>query len=143
MSYRLTFKEFNNALKKDKLLGLKCHDCGQFTCPPKMACQECSSTNLDIVELSGTGKIVTFTVSYVASEGRETEVPYTIVMVELDEGPWIMGNLTNIDPNKVTMEIIGKRVKLGPRSKVFPGDAYSIGGKEAETGLARPTFVFA
>jgi hypothetical protein len=64
-------------------------------------------------------------------------------MVELDEGPWIMGNLTDIDPNRVTMEIIGKRVKLGPRSKVFPGDAYSIGGKEAEAGLARPTFVFA
>ena len=143
MSYRLSFKEFNSALKKDKLLGLKCHDCGKFTCPPKMACQECGGTNLDIVELSGSGKVVTFTVSYVASQGRETEVPYTIVMVELDEGPWIMGNLTDIDPNKVTMEIIGKRVKLGPRSKVFPGDAYSIGGKEAEAGLARATFVFA
>jgi uncharacterized OB-fold protein len=143
MSYRLSFKEFNNALKKDKLLGLKCRDCGQFTCPPKMACQECGGTNLDIVELSGSGKVVTFTVSYVASQGRETEVPYTIVMVELDEGPWIMGNLTDIDPNKVTMEIIGKRVKLGPHSKVFPGDAYSIGGKEAEAGLARATFVFA
>jgi hypothetical protein len=78
MSYRLSFKEFNNALKKDKLLGLQCRDCGKFTCPPKMACQECGSTDLDIAELSGTGRVVTFTVSYVASQGRETEVPYTI-----------------------------------------------------------------
>jgi len=143
MDYKLTFKEFNKALKRGKLLGLKCHDCGKFTCPPKMACQECGSTDLDIAELSGSGKVVTFTVSYVPSEGREAEVPYTTVMVELDEGPWLMGNLTDIDPNRVTMEIVGKKVKLGPRSKVLPGDAYSIGAKEAEGGFARPTFVFA
>ncbi|MCK4579892.1 MAG: OB-fold domain-containing protein [Dehalococcoidia bacterium] len=143
MDYKLTFKEFNKALKRGKLLGLKCRDCGKFTCPPKMACQECGSTNLDIAELNGSGKVVTFTVSYVPSEGREAEAPYTIVMVELDEGPWLMGNLTDIDPNRVTMDVIDRSVKLGLRSKVLPGDTYSIGGKEAEGGFARPTFVFA
>ncbi len=143
MEYKLTFKDFNKGLKKGRLLGLKCADCSKFTCPPKMACQECGSTNLDVAELSGNGKIVTFTVSYVPSEGRDAEVPYTIVMVELDEGPWLMGNLNDMDPNRVTMDVVGKKVKLGPRSKVLPGDAYSIGGKEAEGGFARPTFIFA
>jgi hypothetical protein len=142
MEYKLTFKKFNDSLKKNKLLGLKCNDCGKFTCPPKITCQECGSANLDIRELSGNGKIVTFTVNYVPGQGREVEAPILIVMVELDEGPWIMGNLTNIDPNEATMEIIGKRVKLAPRSKIYPGDAYCIGGKEAEGGEARPSFVF-
>lgn len=135
MEYRLPFIEYNKALKRNKLLGLKCNDCGTITCPPMMVCRECASTNHEVIELSGAGQIVTFTTSYVAPEGREGEAPYIIVMVELDEGPWIMGNLIDIDPSRATMELIGKRVTLG--HKVFPGDKYSAGN------AARPLFSFA
>jgi uncharacterized OB-fold protein len=78
---------------------------------------------------------VTFTTVNVAAENRENEVPYTIAMVELEEGPWIMGNLVDMDPRKVTMDVIGKNVKIGNR--VFPGDHYS-----EENGMARPAFYF-
>ncbi len=125
MEYKLIFKDYSEALKQDKLLGLKCNECGAVIVPPKMVCLACGSPNLDIVELGGRGEIQTFTVVNVAAEGREDEVPYIIVMVKLDEGPWIMGNLTGIDPGEVTMEIIGKRVKMG--HKVFGGDKYSTG----------------
>jgi len=136
MQYKLTYKEYNEALKKNnKLLGLKCKDCGWITVPPKMVCRKCTSTNRDIVELSGKGKIQTFTVINVAAEGRECECPYIVVMVELDEGPWIMGNLIDIAASKATMELIGKRVIMG--HKVFPGDKYSAGDG------ARPLFSFA
>jgi len=131
---KLTFRDFSEALKKNKLLGLKCKDCGTITTPPKMVCRQCTSLNMEIVELTGNGKIQTFTTAYVASEGRQDEVPYTIVLVELDEGPWIMGNLTDIDPSQVGMELIGKRVKMG--HKIFPGDKYSAGDG------ARPLFSF-
>jgi len=97
-----------------------------------MACGKCASPDLDIVELKGQGKIQTFTTVYVAPEGRQGEVPYIIVLVELDEGPWIMGNLTGIDPGQATMELIGRRVILG--HQVFPGDKYSAGDS------ARPVF---
>ena len=132
MECKLTFKDYNEALKKNKLLGLKCHSCGAITVPPKMVCRQCASPDMDITELNGKGKIETFTTVNVAPEGREDECPYIIVLAELDEGPWIMGNLTGIDPNKATMELIGKRVKMG--HKVFSGDKYSAG--EA----ARPLF---
>jgi len=134
MEYKLPFEQYNKALKKSKLLGLKCNDCGTVTCPPTMACSECAGTNHEMHELSGMGKIVTFSVSYVGAEGRQNEHPLTIVLVKLDEGPWIMGNLIDIDPQKVTMEIIGKRVIVG--SKMFPGDKYSA-------AAARPLFSFA
>jgi len=61
--------------------------------------------NHEISELSGMGEIVTFSVSYVGAEGRQGEHPLTIVLVKLDEGPWIMGNLIDIDPQKITMDI--------------------------------------
>lgn len=134
MECKLIFKDYNEALKKNKLLGLKCKECGWITVPPKMACHQCASPNLDIVELNGKGKIQTFTTVFVASEGRQGEVPYVIVLVELDEGPWITGNLIDIDPNEATMELIGRRVKMG--HKVFPGDKYSAGDG------ARPLFSF-
>ncbi len=132
MEYKLTFKEYNEALKKNKLLGLKCNSCAAITVPPKMVCRKCASPDMDIVELSGKGKIETFTTVYVAAEGREDEAPYIIVLVELDEGPWIMGNLGDSDPSKVTMELISQRVKMG--HKVFCGDKYSAGDG------ARPLF---
>ena len=134
MEYKLTFTDYNEALKRDKLLGLKCKECGSITVPPKMVCRNCTSPELEIVELGGKGEIRTFTTINVAAEGREGELPYTIVLVELDEGPWIMGNLIDIDPTKTTMELIGKRVKMG--HKIFPGDKFSAGEG------ARPLFSF-
>ena len=140
MKYKLTFKGFSDALKKHKLLGLKCNECGKFTCPPKMTCQECGSTEIDIAELSSRGKIASFTVNYMPGQGRDVEAPIPVAMVELDEGPWIMGNLIGVDPNTVTMEVIGRKVKLASSTRIFPGDTFTP-GKEAEGGQARPSFV--
>jgi uncharacterized OB-fold protein len=129
---KLKFKEYDEALKQNRLLGLKCRSCGLITIPPKMVCARCAGPDLEVVELKGSGRICTFTTVFVASEGREAEIPYVIVIVELDEGPWIMGNLEGIDPKAATMELVGKRVKMA--SKVFPGDKYSAGES------ARPVF---
>ena len=134
MEYKLTFKDYSKALTKGKLLGLKCKSCGNITVPPKMTCQECGGTDLDIVEVKKQGKIVTFTNVNVAPEGRQNEVPYIIALVKLEEGPWIMGNLIDIDPATATMDLIDKEVSIG--FKVFPGDKFSPGDQ------ARPVFSF-
>jgi len=125
VEYRLTSKTYYEALKQDKLLGLKCSTCGAVTTPPVMVCRECAGQDMAVVELKGIGTIRTFTSVFVAAEGRESECPYIIVLVELDEGPWLMGNLDGIDPKAASMELIGKKVKMG--HKVFPGDKYSAG----------------
>ena len=134
MEYKLDFKKYSDALTKNRLLGLKCNDCSAYTCPPKMTCQECGSPDLEIIELSGKGEIRTFTQTFVAPQGRECEAPYTVILVELEEGPWIAGNLIDISPDGVNMDLIGRKVKLG--HKVFPGDQYSAGP------AARPVFSF-
>jgi uncharacterized OB-fold protein len=125
MEHKLIFKDYNEALKENRLLGLKCKGCGAITTPPKIVCRQCSGSDMEVVELKGSGRIKTFTTVFVASEGREEEVPYTIVIVELDDGPWVMGNLDGIDPKEASMELIGKKVTMGHR--VFPGDKYSAG----------------
>ncbi|MFO7931266.1 MAG: Zn-ribbon domain-containing OB-fold protein [Thermodesulfobacteriota bacterium] len=135
MEYKLPFKEYHKALMKNRLTGLKCSQCGAVTCPPQMSCRNCSSYDLEVTRLSGKGKITSYTTIFVAPEGRESEAPYTVVLVELEEGPWIMGSLYDTDPEKADMDLIGRQVEFG--SRLFAGDKYSDGP------IARPAFRFA
>jgi hypothetical protein len=56
-----------------------------------------------------------------------------VTLVELEEGPWIMGNLVGVDAEKTTGDIIGKKVTMSGVG-VFDGDKYSAGE------IARPLF---
>ena len=132
MEHALIYKDYNEALKDNRILGVKCAACGTITTPPKMVCPACAGADLTVYELKAEGTIRTFTTVYVAAEGREEEVPYVIVIVELAEGPWIMGNLGEIDPVDAGMDLIGQPVKM-MEVRVFPGDPYSGDG-------ARPVF---
>ena len=109
--YKLTHLQYFEALKANILKGLKCLDCGTITVPPKAVCDDCGSTNQEITQLSGDGTIKTFTVIRVAPEGFKA--PYVVVLAQLREGPWLTGLLNGCDPESITMEIIGKKVKLG------------------------------
>jgi uncharacterized OB-fold protein len=129
MDYELTFNKYLDALKENRLLGLKCNQCGAYTAPPRKVCSECGSDDMEIVPLSGKGEIQTFTVIFVPPEGFEA--PFVVAMVKLDEGPWVMGNLEGTELDNVTMDIIGRRVTIG--HKTIPGDKLSSGERIALT----------
>lgn len=109
---KITVKQYLAALRENKLLGLKCHECGFVTAPPRLACRRCGSWDNEPVELSGCGKIVSFTSISIPPESHRGKAPYLVVMVELDEGSWIMGNVRGPDPANTSIEIIGQRVKM-------------------------------
>ena len=111
--YKLTHVQYFAALQENILKGLKCLDCGTITVPPKATCDECGSTNQEVTQLSGEGAIRTFTVIRVAPEGFKA--PYVVVLAQLREGPWLTGLLDAPQPESATMELIGKKVKLGHR----------------------------
>ena len=96
MEYKLPFTDYTAALKENRLLGMKCK-CGAISATPRMACKKCASTDLEIVPLKTEGKVVSFSTMFVAPEGREDECPYIVTIVELEEGPWIMGNITGVN----------------------------------------------
>jgi hypothetical protein len=129
MEYKLTFNAFRESLKEGKFLGLKCNQCGAYTVPPRKVCSECGSEDMEVVPLSGKGEIQTFTVIFVPPEGFEA--PFVVAMVKLDEGPWVMGNIEGVDPNSVTMDIIGCRVTVD--HKELPADKISGGERIALT----------
>jgi hypothetical protein len=110
----IAFTKFFDLLLEGKLIGQKCRDCGTYTCPPKTTCDGCGGRNLEIVELSGKGRIATFTTTYVAPSGYEEDAPYVVAFVELDEGPWIAGRVDiNVsDAEDFGQELIGKKVEV-------------------------------
>ena len=133
MEAKLTFKEYNDNLRQGRLSGLKCGGCGEVSAQPRLICARCGGKDLEAIELKGGGTVQTFTVNYVAAEGRESEAPYIVAIVELDEGPWVMGNIAGLKPEEATMDIMGRKVRM-EGSAVFAGDRYSSGE------VARPLF---
>jgi uncharacterized OB-fold protein len=123
MNDTLTFDQYQKGLEQGQLLGLHCESCKAITFPPQGVCHKCSGSRLKSTEMCGKGTIRTFTVVRVAPEGKLP--PYVVAMVELEEGPWVMGNLLNIDPNEANMSLMGEKVNVG--SQVVEGDVYSIG----------------
>ena len=130
VEYPLTFEQYQQGLREGKLLGLHCQSCGAYTVPPQGVCRDCRGQTLLPVEVKGQGTIQTFTVIRVAPEGKQA--PYVLALVELEEGPWVMGLLLDQDLEKADMGLIGKRVRLNPDpddGSLGPGEVRAPGFK--------------
>ena len=121
MSYTLTFSQYHEGLKKGKFLGLKCDDCGAYTFPPLGVCSNCGSSSMQVTEIEDRGTIRTFTVIRVAPEGMTP--PYVVVIVELEQGPWVMGNILGLNPDQLSLDLIGRKVIMG--SQPVKGDMFT------------------
>jgi hypothetical protein len=87
-------------LAKKKLMGARCSKCNTLFAPPRPTCPKCGSAKLLWAELSGKGKLTTFTVVHVGPAELADETPYVVGVVELDEGPKVSCRITGVDANK-------------------------------------------
>lgn len=109
------------AFLEDGLFALRCcHECGRPHYPPRVVCPSCGSTSLGWIESAGRGEV--YSVSVV--EPRDGD-PYAVALVDLEEGPRLMTNVVDVDPDAVA---IGSPVEV------------RIGVRE---GQAAPLFVLA
>jgi uncharacterized OB-fold protein len=111
--YPLPYTAFLERMKMGDLAGLKCQDCSSYVIPPNAVCPECGSSKLEAHSFSKKGTLRTFTIVRVGPAGFQ--VPYIVALAELSEGPWVMGNVVDIDPETVEMDLIGKEVSIGYR----------------------------
>ena len=72
-------------------------------------CTDCHSTDVEWKQVSGKGSIWSWCVFHRSYfKGFETEMPYNVVLVELDEGIRIYSNLVGVKNSEL---YIGMRVK--------------------------------
>jgi len=117
-----------------KLVGQKCKKCGHVNFPPKGVCKYCSaSSDFEEVKLSGLGKVHTFVLISAGgappefAEQEKAGGQYPVAIVELAEGPKVIGQMADADP---------KEVKIGMPVKTELRRIYS------EEGVIRYGFKF-
>ena len=104
--------DFAVHLKDGRLMGSTCKSCGYTSFPPRADCPECLSGDFEYKEYSGKGTIWTYSVIAAVPTGFEDVAPYTVTVVELEEGGRLVGWLGDIDPKDVE---IGMEVQVVPR----------------------------
>ncbi len=89
-------------IKKDDdnnfyLSGLKCNECGAIYIDQRSTCSSCFSKNqLNQTKLSNTGTLYSYSIVHRSFPG--IDVPYISVIVDMDGGGTVKGNLINIEP---------------------------------------------
>ena len=106
-------KPFWEACRQHRLVMQRDRRTGRFFYPPAPVSPDGASPDWDWAELSGLGTVqswVVFHQKYYA--GFADELPYSVVLVRLDEGPLLMSNLVGV-PNDALR--IGQRVRVAYR----------------------------
>lgn len=89
---------FWSAAAEGKLLLRTCDSCGKAHWYPRAVCPLCGSTELHWTQASGRGKIYAF------SPARRAAPTYTLAYVTLDEGPAVMTNIVNAEPESLQID---------------------------------------
>lgn len=104
-------------LKKQRyaLVGEVCPHCNAKIFPPRDVCPECGGEAKTSYAFSGRGEVYSFTTIYTPPRGFEENVPYTVALVKLEEGPIITAQLTDVDSDQVEIgmpvEMVTRRLR--------------------------------
>ncbi|MCK5561516.1 MAG: Zn-ribbon domain-containing OB-fold protein [Thermoplasmata archaeon] len=117
---RITFVPFTKVtdfveyLKDGKLKGTKCKKCDKVYFPPKADCTDCNSSEVEWLEFSGNGKLQTYTIINAAPTGFEDQVPYTIGVIDLEEGGRLLAWFEKKDIGEDELQV-GMNVMVVPK----------------------------
>ena len=77
--------DFIDFLEKGKIVGTRCKGCGLVFFPPRADCYQCLSSDMEWFEVSGTGKLVTYSKLEYAPVGFGDDLPYAIALIDYGE----------------------------------------------------------
>ncbi|HWS74728.1 MAG TPA: Zn-ribbon domain-containing OB-fold protein [Quisquiliibacterium sp.] len=101
---------FWSGTARGELLYQRCRACGRTQFPPRRHCAHCQAGEPDWEISAGQGSVHSFTVVHRAPTAAfKDDVPYTIALVDLDEGFRMMLNVLDSPPAELA---IGSRVRI-------------------------------
>jgi hypothetical protein len=74
--------DFIDHLEQNKVMGTKCKSCGLTFFPPRADCYKCLSGNMEWFEITGNGKLLSFSKLEYGPVGFEKDLPYTIAILD-------------------------------------------------------------
>ena len=95
--------DFVDYLEKGQVVGTKCKDCGLSFFPARADCYQCLSSNMEWFEVTGTGKLITYSKLEYAPVGFGDDLPYAIAL--LDYGDYkVFGRLApDLSEDEISM----------------------------------------
>ena len=94
------------------LLGVRCGDCGVYAFGAAVYCQACTSAALEQIELGSHGTLYSYTQVHVPPAGWRGAVPYVLGQVELPQGPHVLAEIVECEPERLS---IGMELHLALR----------------------------
>jgi uncharacterized protein len=101
-------KPYWDGLREQKLMLPRCNACQHVFWYPRIACPKCSARDIGWIQSKGRGTLHSFEIGYQSfNKAFKVPTPYVLAMVELAEGPRMLSNLINVDPDpkKITCDI--------------------------------------
>ncbi len=115
-------------LKKQRyrLQGKKCLDCGNLSFPPRLVCRKCKSRKSENHFFKGKGTVYSHTTIYQAPDRFDHIAPYSVGLIDLEEGVRVTAQFTDIMPDEIK---IGMKVEMvirqiyedGPKGPILYG----------------------
>ena len=91
-----TIEQFYKYMLQRKLMAGKCVKCGKIHLPPRPLCDNCFSQEFEWKEVSGKGKLLTYTIIHIAPPQFQAIAPYAVGIVQLENGLKIPGMISGI-----------------------------------------------
>jgi uncharacterized OB-fold protein len=74
--------DFISFLEEGKVMGTLCSECKSVFFPPRADCFRCASSHIEWFEITGEGKLITYSKLKYAPVGFEEDLPYSIAVVD-------------------------------------------------------------
>ncbi len=113
-------QHFWDGAKAGELRVQRCKSCGTTYFPPRPFCTNCLSDDVEVVVCSGKATLHSFVINHRPHPAFDS--PYSIAIVELEEGPHMMTNIVGVEqtpealqldmPLEVTFESLTDEISL-------------------------------
>ncbi|MCW4009142.1 MAG: Zn-ribbon domain-containing OB-fold protein [Candidatus Bathyarchaeota archaeon] len=91
-----TIEQFYKFMSEGKVMAAKCRKCGKIHLPPRPICDNCYAQEFSWTEVSGKGKLLTYTIIHVAPPQFQPLVPYPVGIVQLENGLRLPGMISGV-----------------------------------------------
>jgi uncharacterized OB-fold protein len=96
---------FWEGLKRHELRIQRCRDCGRPYFYPRPFCPRCFSEDVEWFTAGGRARLHTYQIIHRGPPSFAREAPYVLAVVELEEGPRMMTNLVDVEPQPASLPV--------------------------------------
>jgi uncharacterized OB-fold protein len=110
---------FAAGLAEGRIRATRCTGCGHVEFPPRSDCPGCGGEGFEWVDISGKGRLVTYTTIHAAPTGFGDRTPYTIGVIDLEGGGRLLSWVQDVPEEElvVGMEFQAHVEKLEPEAE--------------------------